>query len=80
MLEAKLETLNKYGCYPDGASSYQGVDDRKIKELAKDGWRLATTVEPRSTPEIIVGVFYRKVPEIAAPAPKNLGRPKKSDA
>ena len=85
MLEARLETLNCFG-NPQGIVNFQGVNQTKIEELAKGGWRLVTTICPSQSPEIIIGVFYRKAdaPEAKVDAPaaprKQPGRPKKADA
>lgn len=88
MLEARLETLHTYGPAGDGVVPVAGVNSTKIQELAKEGWQLVTTITPRPSPEVIVGVFYRKVHEPETPAikqpaqeiPKKPGRPRKSDA
>ena len=89
MLEVKLETLQSFGTPQDGSVNFMGVNQTKIENLAKDGWRLVTTISPRPSPEVIIGVFYRKAVEEAKkidPAPPKVepkrkpGRPKKSDA
>ena len=89
MLEARLETLHDYGPAGEGnVVPIAGINQGKIMELAKEGWQLVTTITPRPSPEVIVGVFYRKIhtaeKTVDAPAetdaPKKLGRPKKTDA
>ena len=85
MLEAKLEELNAYG-HSESEVNFQGVNQTKIENLAKEGWRLVTTISPQPEPQIIIGVFYRKAdaPEAKVDAPaaprKQPGRPKKADA
>lgn len=90
MLEAKLEAIHCYGP-SEGVMPVHHINEAKIQELAKDGWQLVTTINPRPSPEVIVGVFYRKIrdeekkadapaPQPEKPAARKPGRPRKSDA
>ena len=88
MLEARLEAIHSYGSSMNGVVPVHHINEAKIKELAKDGWLLVTVITPRPSPEVLVGVFYRKVsaPEKTVDAPaktdtaKKPGRPRKTDA
>ena len=88
MLEAKIVELNLTRYKDDGTTTPHGINERIIHELAADGWQMTTVFEPPGRPTPL-GVFYRKVqserqaaPEkkVETPAPKKVGRPRKTNA